>query len=223
LKVLRQVNLEIKPGKITAVLGPNGSGKTTLIKSILGLVKPDTGDLTHNGISIIRNDKFRNNMGYMPQTGHFPENLRINELFRLVADLRSSPIDPEYFINYFSLISHCDKPLSELSGGTRQKVSAILAFIFDPQLIILDEPTVGLDPVAGIQLKNLMIDRKDKGKTILFTSHIIPTVEDIADEIVFLLEGRIKFVGTVAEMKDTFRNANLEQAIVNLLNREVIK
>lgn len=220
LEVLKNISLSLKPGKITAILGPNGSGKTTLIKTILGLVHPDGGDLFYDNKPVLKDDNFRSYVGYMPQTSHFPDNLKVPELIRLIADLRSTKVDPEYYVQYFDLKEHYNKPLSSLSGGSRQKVSAILAFIFDLPVIILDEPTVGLDPVSSLKLKELLIRERDKGKTILFTSHIIPTVEEIADELVFILEGNIHFTGTVGELNDSLQQSSLEKSIANLLQKQ---
>lgn len=223
LQVLNEVNLAIEPGKVTAILGPNGSGKTTLIKTILGLVYPDEGSITFNGKYSPGDPYFNALIGYMPQTGHFPDNLKIPEVIRFVADLRRMKIDTGQFYDYFDLHAHLSKPLSTLSGGTRQKLSAILAFIFDPEIIILDEPTVGLDPVSGIALKKLLIEKSKEGKVIIFTSHIMPTVEEIAEDIVFLLEGQIRFRGSIQEMNMHQQVGSLEQSIANILKKNNTK
>ena len=222
IDVLKKVNLAIPTGKITAILGPNGSGKSTLIKSILGLVIPDSGDISWQGRSILRDNGFRSKIGYMPQIGHFPDHLRIYELFRFISDLRGISADPDRYIQLFQLEKDMKKPLSHLSGGTRQKVSAILAFMFDPEIIILDEPSVGLDPVSSIRLKELVLSEKANGKTLFFTSHVIPTVEEIADEITFILEGEILFQGTASEMKEGAREKTLEMSIAQILEKQKI-
>lgn len=199
-KALNDVSVEFQPGKITAILGSNGSGKTTLMKTILGLVQPDRGDLLFDGSPLLRDPLLRSRIGYMPQTGRFPDNLKIPDLVKLIAHLRGATADAGELYQYFDLVPHLNKPIGTLSGGMRQKLSAVLAFVFDADVIILDEPTAGLDPGSAIKLKKLIIREKGKGKTIIFTSHIIHVVEEIADEIVFLLEGVVYYNGTVHAM-----------------------
>src|SRR5690606_32802704 len=195
-EVLKGIDLKISTGGIFAVLGPNGSGKTTLIKSILGMVIPDSGSISLNGNSIKRDWKYRNNIDYLPQIANFPSNLTVNELIKMIKDLRSDKVaDDERLIELFKLQPFLDKKLGNLSGGTKQKVNLVLTFMFDSPLVILDEPTTGLDPISHLRLKKLITAEKEKGKTILITSHIMGFVEEIADEIVFLLEGKIYFRG----------------------------
>jgi Cu-processing system ATP-binding protein len=113
-----------------------------------------------------------------------------------------------------------NKPLHHLSGGTRQKVNILIAFMFDSQVYILDEPTAGLDPLALIRFKNLLVTEREKGKAVLMTTHIVHLVEELADEVVFLLEGKVYFRGDVRELKDKYNGVNLEEAIANILSRE---
>lgn len=220
LVVLDGLDLEISKGGIFAILGPNGSGKTTLIKCLLGMVIPNKGDIIFDKKSVLRQWAYRNNLNYLPQIANFPPNLTVIELIAMVKNLRPKASQEEELIELFGLKSFLDKKLGNLSGGTKQKVNILLAFMFDSDLIVLDEPTNGLDPIALIHLKEIIQKEKDKGKTILITTHIMSFVEEVADEIVFLLDGKIYFKGTVDALKKQMNNDNLEHAIANLIAKQ---
>lgn len=212
-EVLSGVDLEIKGGGIFAILGPNGSGKTTLIKSILGMVIPNKGTILVDGKSIRKNWKYRQHIDYLPQIANFPGNLRVKELIRMIQDLRQKPSEADQLIGFFDLKPFLDKKLGTLSGGTKQKVNIVLTFMFDSPLIILDEPTNGLDPASLLRLKELILVEKNKGKTFLITSHIMQFVEEMADEIVYLLEGKIYFRGTKEALMARTGQSDFEHAI----------
>ena len=216
-EVLIGVDLHIAEGGIFAVLGPNGSGKTTIIKSILGMVIPDKGTITVLEQNIKNNSAYRNKIDYLPQIANFPSNLKVKEIITMIKDLRGKTAKDEQLINLFKLESILDKKLGNLSGGTKQKVNLVLTFMFDSPLIILDEPTSGLDPISLIRLKDLIQAEKAKGKTILITSHIMSFVEEVSDEIVFLLEGKIYFKGSVSELKTKTNQPDFEHAIASIL------
>lgn len=216
-EVLKGIDLEIPEQGIFAILGPNGSGKTTLIKSVLGMVVPDKGKVFIAGEETHQNGKYRENIDYLPQIANFPSNLGVMELIKMIKDLRGTHADYEALIKLFKLEPFLNKKLNNLSGGTKQKVNIVLAFMFDSQLIILDEPTTGLDPVALIHLKDLIKREKEKGKTILVTSHIMSFVEEVSDEIVFILEGKIYFKGNLEELREKTGESEFEHAIANLL------
>jgi len=220
IEVLKGLNLSIKSGGIFAVLGPNGSGKTTLIKSVLGMVIPNKGNISINNKSILKKHEYRNDIDYLPQIANFPNNLTVKELIKMIKNLRSKPTSDTELVDVFGLHSFLDQKLGNLSGGTRQKVNLVLAFMFDSEFIILDEPTTGLDPVSLIHLKEIIQQEKQKGKTILITSHIMSFVEEVADEIVFLLDGKIYFKGSIADLKEQTKQQNLEQAIATILIKE---
>ena len=215
--VLRGIDLTITDGGIFAVLGPNGSGKTTLIKSILGMVIPNKGTITVLGENIRKNSNYRHKIDYLPQIANFPSNLRVKELIKMIKDLRKPTNEDERLIQLFKLEPFLDKKLGNLSGGTKQKVNLVLTFMFDSSLIILDEPTTGLDPISLIRLKGLIQTEKAKGKTILITSHIMSFVEEISDEIVFILEGKIYFKGSIQKLKTMTNQKNSEHAIASIL------
>lgn len=216
-EVLKGLDLEIGDGRIIAILGPNGSGKTTLIKSVLGMIIPDSGSIEMNGESIKHRWNYRNSIDYLPQMANFPGNLKVSELIGMIKDLRSKPADTERLIRRFHLEPFLNKKLANLSGGTKQKVNLILTFMFDSPLIILDEPTTGLDPIAHLILKELIQEEREKGKTIIITSHIMSFVEEIAEEIVFLLEGKIYFQGDIKSLNEKTEEADFEHAIAKIL------
>lgn len=217
VEVLKGVDLHIGTPGIHAILGPNGSGKTTLIKSILGLVIPDKGSIKINGNNISHQWKYRKNIDYLPQIAQFPNNLKVSELLNLIKDLRNQNTRDQDLIKLFELTPFLNKKLGHLSGGTRQKVNIVLAFMCDSPLMILDEPTTGLDPLSTIHLKELLKTAIKNGKTILITSHIMSFVEENADEIVFLMDGKIYFKGSTATLKKNTGMNNLEAAIAELL------
>jgi Cu-processing system ATP-binding protein len=215
--VLSGVDLTIENTGIFAVLGPNGSGKTTLIKSILGMVIPNKGEISVLGANIKKGSNYRYHIDYLPQIANFPNNLKVKELIKMIKDLRGNTDQDKQLIELFKLDSFLDKKLGNLSGGTKQKVNIVLTFMFDSPLIILDEPTTGLDPISLIRLKELIQDAKTKGKTILITSHIMSFVEEVSDEIVFLLEGKIYFKGSISELKSITDQHDFEHAIASIL------
>lgn len=223
LTVLKGVNVNISRGKVVAILGPNGSGKTTLIKCILGLALPDKGEILIGSENIKNNWKYRNNVGYLPQIARFPENLTVSELFRMIQNLRKNQKNennPEILcaelVLRFQVQPFLNKPLRSLSGGTRQKVNVILSLMFDPDLYIFDEPTIGLDPISCVRFKETIFKEKDKGKTILLATHILSEVEELADEIIFLLEGNIYYQGSPKNLMAVKKENTLEKAIAKL-------
>lgn len=217
VEVLNGVSIEIADRGIFAILGPNGSGKTTLIKSVLGMVIPQKGDIRVNGTKISGKWGYRNKISYLPQIAQFPDNLTVAELIRMIKNLRPMKAEDDGLIDLFKLHPYLGKKLGNLSGGTKQKVNLVLTFMFDAPILILDEPTTGLDPISLIHLKDLIRREKEKGKLILITTHIMDFVESMADEIVFLLEGDIYFRGTVEELKKQSNEEDLEKAIAHIL------
>ena len=218
--VLRGLDLDIHAGRITAIVGPNGAGKTTLIKSILGLTRPDGGELRFDGEPIIDAPGYRARIGYMPQIARFPENLTAADLVAMLADIRRDArrLDRELIVR-FRLEPHMQKPLRTLSGGTRQKVNAVMAFLFDPDLYILDEPTSGLDPVSSGILQDRILAARTAGKTFILTSHVMSELDALADDVVFLLDGRVRFAGSVHDLKLRTRQFSLERALAEMMLR----
>lgn len=218
LQVLNNINLACNKGQCIALIGPNGCGKTTLIKSILGMVIPNQGEIIFNGKNISKDHLYRNAIGYMPQIGRYPDNMKIGQIFEMIKDIRNtdSPID-EDLITEFKLQELFNKQMRTLSGGTTQKVSATLAFLFNPQVLILDEPTAGLDPLASEILKDKIIAEKKKGKLILITSHLLSELDELISEIVFMQDGNLKFHKTIEELKSETGEPKISKAIANIL------
>lgn len=220
LNVLHGVNLKIAKQKVTALVGPNASGKTTLIKCILGLTRQQAGTINFDGKSLDGTCAYRKRIGYMPQIARFPDHLKAREVLMLLKELRNqSGVKGERLCNALQIDSELDKPLGTLSGGTRQKISAILAFLFDPDVLFLDEPTAGLDPVASSLLKDWIMRERDEGKTIVLTSHIMSEIEELADDLAFLVNGRVHFFGSLIDLKTSTGEENLELAIAQIMLR----
>jgi len=217
--LLKDLSLEFERGRTTALLGPNGSGKTTLVKILLGLVIPDRGKVYINKKEI-GNDSFHKRLiGYMPQVPEFPENLTLREIVSMVEDLRGEKAKRlEELLEVLNLKPELEKRFMNLSGGTKQKVGALVALAFDQQILILDEPMVGLDPVTAYRLRAFIRKEKENGKTILYISHIMPEVEELADDVVFITEGRVVFKGSVEVLKSSTGKEKLEEAVLCLLS-----
>ncbi|WP_242920142.1 ABC transporter ATP-binding protein [Pontibacter liquoris] len=221
LQVLRNVSVSFGPGKVVSIIGPNGTGKTTMIKCLLGMVLPDGGDVKLNGQSVLRQHAYRSQLGYMPQIGRYPENMKIRQVFNMLKDIRKdAPVLDEELVGLYGLEQLYDKRMGSLSGGTRQKVSAALAFLFNPQVLILDEPTAGLDPISAEILKSKILKEKKKGKLVLITSHIMSEVEEVADEVLCLMDGHLKFYETIAALKAQTNEERLSRAIAKIMHGE---
>lgn len=218
LEVLKDFNLEFEAGSSYALMGPNGSGKTTLIKTILGMVIPDRGEILVQGKSIKGSYKYRSNIGYMPQIGRYPGNIKIGQLFTMMQDIR--PEVREYdmeLVEAFGLDTMMDKAMHTLSGGTRQKVSAALAFMFCPDILILDEPTAGLDPMAVEVLKKKIKKERQKGKLILITSHILSELDELTNHAIYIFEGKVFFNDSVESLKEITGEKRFSTAIARLM------
>ncbi|WP_374400130.1 ABC transporter ATP-binding protein [Flavobacterium sp.] len=220
-EVLKNINLSCKKGECIALIGPNGCGKTTLIKSVLGMVLPDSGTIHFNGNSVLGEYLYREKIGYMPQIGRYPDNMTIGQIIEMIKKIRNSSDDlDEDLLHAFELEKMFDKQMRTLSGGTTQKVSAVLAFLFNPDVLILDEPTAGLDPLAAEVLKEKIIKEKEKGKLILITSHLLSELDDLITEIIFMQEGKVHFHQKVEELKETTGEEKISKAIAKILKNK---
>ena len=224
LQALNDISATFKKGQVISLIGPNGSGKTTLIKSILGLVKPDNGTILFDGTPIQDSVAYRRQIGYMPQIGRYPDNMKIGQLFAMIRNLRKDvkEVDEELYYR-FQLDTLLDKTMRSLSGGTRQKVSAALAFLFNADVLILDEPTAGLDPVSAEILKEKIIAEKEKGKLILITSHVLSDLEDLTTDVLYLQEGKLVFLKTIGELYLETEEEKLAKAIAWLMKHGLQK
>jgi Cu-processing system ATP-binding protein len=223
LQALFDINAGFNKGQVISLIGPNGSGKTTLIKCILGLVKPGSGKIYFNGKAVNENVDYRRDIGYMPQVGRYPDNMNIGQLFNMIKNIRkTNNLDEELYYK-FKLDTIADKSMRSLSGGTRQKVSAALAFLFDPGILILDEPTAGLDPLSSEILKEKIIAEKHKGKLVLITSHILSDLEELTTDVLYLQDGKVIFFQSLAELKQQTGEEKLSKAIAAIMRNETRK
>jgi Cu-processing system ATP-binding protein len=219
LQALAEINALFNSGQVVSLVGPNGSGKTTLIKSILGMVKADSGFIYVNGKQINGDPSYRSGIGYMPQIGRYPDNMKVGQLFRMMKNIRKVPeteLDTDLLVK-FNLVSIFEKPMRTLSGGTRQKVSAALAFYFNPEILILDEPTAGLDPLSSELLKEKIMQEKRKNKLILITSHILSDLDELTTHVMYLQEGKMIFLKDIESLRKETGEDKLGKAIANIM------
>lgn len=220
LSVLRDIDLDILKGEVTAIIGPNAAGKTTLNKMILGLVRPDAGTLRIDGELIGASAAYRSRIGYMQQSPRFPENLRAADVFALLTDIRGGAVTrDDELIDLLALSPVLQSPMRHLSGGTRQRINAALAFLFSPELLILDEPTASLDPVSSLTLKDKIRRERDKGRTFVVTSHVLSEIEELADRVIFLLDGHVRFSGRSEDLMTEAGETSLERAAAKLMRQ----
>ncbi len=218
LQVLKSMELNFERGVSYAMMGPNGSGKTTLIKCILGLVVPDEGRILVNDTDIKGSWAYRSDIGYMPQIGRYPDHMRIGQLFDMIQNIRKDKTDFDMdLVKRFQLDHMLDKTMRTLSGGTRQKVSAALAFMFDPGIYILDEPTAGLDPLAAEALKEKIAEERERGKLIIITSHILSDLDELTSHAIYLFEGNIFYNNNIDELKKETGEEKFSSAIARLM------
>lgn len=221
IDVIRDVSFDLRPGAVTALVGPNASGKTTLIRIALGLVRPDAGVVRVGGTPIDPDGLYRRAIGYMPQAPRYADNLRVRDLLDLISALRPDEPHDETLMKQYEIDRVWDRRLGTLSGGTRQKINAAIAFWFSPAVLVLDEPTAGLDPLAARVLKEHIGRARAEGRTILVTSHVLPEVEELADDVMFLCEGTLRFAGPVRTLLAKTGRRRLEPAIADLMQGRV--
>lgn len=222
LQVLSDISACFDQGQVVSLIGPNGSGKTTLIKTILGMVRPDSGRIEVNGKPVNGDPAYREQIGYMPQIGRYPDNMKVGQLFRMMQHIRNRSEDStdRELMDQFGLGQIAGKPMRTLSGGTRQKVSAALAFLFNPAVLILDEPTAGLDPLASEILKAKILSEKKKGKLILITSHILSDIDELTTHVMYLQEGKMQFLKDLETLQEETGELRLGKAIARIMKGE---
>lgn len=215
LQVLKDINLSIEKGTCVVLIGPNGCGKTTLLKCMLNMVIPDSGSITVNDIDVRLNPESRRELGFMPQIGQFPDNMTVREVIETVKSVRGnqSTIDYELY-DLFNIKSIENKKMNTLSGGTAQKVSASIAFMFNPQIIVMDEPFAGLDILAADTLRKKIIKEKKKGKTIVMTSHTFSEIDKVVTHVVFINNRSILFHKNLNELLTTTGQDNVTDAVM---------
>ncbi|WP_373522854.1 ABC transporter ATP-binding protein [Aquiflexum sp.] len=222
-QVLDNICLDFEKGQSVALIGPNGSGKTTLIKIILGLVGANNGTTTVGGRSIKGQSDYRKQIGYMPQMSSFPDNMSVRQLFTMMKKLRSDVGNQAYDLDLYrayNIEGMGKKRLGILSGGMKQKVSAALAFLFDPQILILDEPTAGLDPISNEILKDKLKAQIDAGKLVLITSHILNDLDEITTHVAYLIDGKVRFYRSLEQLKKETSESRLNRIIAQILKTD---
>jgi len=221
--VLAGLDAVIARGRVTALVGPNAAGKSTLLKCLLGLTRPDTGTIHIDGLPVTADPAYRRAIGYMPQRAAFPENLTGEEAITLLREVRGpgAAIDFE-LIERFGLGRELRKRIHAMSGGTRQKLNAVAAYLFRPSLLILDEPSAGLDPIANGILKQKILDTTRHGATHLITSHVLSELEELADDVLFVIDGRVRFSGPLDTLRQATGHGRLERAVGALMTGAVL-
>lgn len=223
-QVLDNINLKFGAKQSVALIGPNGSGKTTLIKSILGLVIPDSGQILVENQDISKSPDYRKNIGYMPQLSLFPTQMKVKQLFGLMQNIRTEKLTNGYdksLYDSFEIAKMENKALGTLSGGMKQQVSASLAFYFRPKIIILDEPTAGLDPLSNEILKARINQALEENCLLLTTSHILSDLDEICNHVVYLMNGQIMVDKPMKEMENLTGETRLNKMIVKLLKNNI--
>jgi Cu-processing system ATP-binding protein len=224
LDALRGMSVRMNAGQTISLIGPNGSGKTTFIKCLLGLVIPDSGQVMLQGKSVLGGWDYRRHIGYMPQIGRYPDHMRIGQLFDMVQEIRRGTFQhlDEDLVHAFGIRNLAHKTMRTLSGGTRQKVSACLAFLFDPDVLILDEPTAGLDPVSSEVLKEKVLAEKAKGKLTLLTSHILSDLDELTTDVMYLIDGKMQFYQSIEDLKIRTGEEKLHRAIASVMKQQPV-
>lgn len=224
VRALEGFTVRMPVGRAFSLIGPNGSGKSTFLKCLLGTVIPDRGALSLDGENLLASPAPRARIGYMPQIGRYPDNLRVGQLFEMLGEIRRDSDgrrrDRE-LIEAFGIDKIAQKPMRTLSGGTRQRVSACVAFLFDPEVLVLDEPTAGLDPVSVEILKEKVLAERKKGKLILLTSHILSDLEEITTDVLFLMDGRLRFSRPIEELRAEAGEEKLGRLVARLMRDEL--
>lgn len=213
--VLKNISLLIPKGSTYALLGPNGSGKTTLLKSLMGSIFFDKGNLSLNGKININTHAYKRQITYMPQIAGFLPHLSAKESIKLLIELRQArPEFKEELIQDLGIKDFWNKPFGDLSGGMKQKINILQCFMFESDIVFLDEPTSSLDPQVAGYVKKWIKNLKQKGKTLLFTSHIMSEVEEVADKMALLDNGELLFEVSPSDFIKKYKTKNLEAAML---------
>ncbi|MCB8943551.1 MAG: ATP-binding cassette domain-containing protein [Ardenticatenaceae bacterium] len=208
VQALRGVSFNIAAGEIIGLLGPNGAGKTTIIKTLTGYLQPDSGEVFVDGLDVLNDTQnVQSRIGYLPENAPLYPELSVQAYLKMIAGLRQIP--PDEVLSCISeavyatgLEEHLTRPIGQLSKGFRQRVGLAQAILHRPRLLILDEPTVGLDPTQIVEIRGL-IHRLAQHSTILFSTHILPEVEVLCDRVLILINGEIKVDARLAELAST--------------------
>lgn len=216
------ISFRVHDGEIYGLLGPNGSGKSTTMKILAGILKPTSGKVLVEEINVAKNPiEVKKIVGYVPETPILYESLTPSELFNFVGSIRGIPKDKleervNYFVRAFGIEEYLEQFIGTLSFGTQQKVSLITALLHDPKVLILDEAMNGLDPKSARILRELLLEFKNEGKSIIFSTHILSLAEIICDRIGVIYQGKIIAEGTIEELKEKAHEESLEDVFLKL-------
>ena len=220
-KAVDNLSLEINGGEIYGVIGPNGAGKTTTIKSLVGILKFDEGEITLDGTDIKKDPMaFKRKIAYIPDNPDLYDYMTGNQYLNFIADIFKVPSDErkrkiEYYANKFAIYGDLNAALSSYSHGMKQKIAIISAWIHNPELIVMDEPFVGLDPESSHKLKEMMREHCDNGGMIFFSTHVLEVAERLCDKVAIIKKGKLIRSGTVEEVKG---DKTLETAFLEMEN-----
>lgn len=228
---LNNVDLDIDSGQVFGILGPNGSGKTTILRIMCSILSQTSGKVSVLGYdNLLSRNEVKGSIGYVPETPLLYESLTPVEYFSFLASVRGIEGDSlqnriERFASAFAIESVMNDLIGSLSFGTKQKVAIIGALLHDPEIIVLDEGMNGLDPRSAKILKDLLVDLASRGKTVIFSTHILEVAENVCDRIAILYQGNIVAVGTMKELKESAGSsgANLEDIFLKLTGNENIR
>jgi ABC-2 type transport system ATP-binding protein len=205
VQALKSVSFHIAPGEIIGLLGPNGAGKTTIIKILTGYLQPDKGQVIVDGLDVLtQTQEVQERIGYLPENAPLYPELSIQAYLQMIAGLRQIPLTEQReriseAVYATNLEEHLTRPIGELSKGFRQRVGLAQAILHKPRLLILDEPSIGLDPTQIVEIRNL-IRRLSQHSTILFSTHILPEVEALCDRVIILMNGEVKKDAHLSEL-----------------------
>ena len=227
IKAIQDLSLTISPGEIVGFIGLNGAGKTTLIKMMTGILRPDSGTITINGFDIVKEGlKAKQIIGYISDSPDMFLRLTGMEFIHFIADMYHVPDDVrkeriKHFAEQFNLIDALDKPMQSYSHGTRQKMMVIAALVHNPEVWILDEPLIGLDPKSALILKNMMKEHAKEGNTVFFSTHVLEIAEKLCDKVAIIDHGKIVFFGTLEELKKQYhKKDDLEKLFMEVIEDE---
>lgn len=224
VKAVDDINVEIRNGEIFGFLGPNGAGKTTTLKMITGILRPDSGNIKINGIDIVKEPvEAKKHIGFVPDNPEIFNRLTGMEYLNFIADMYDVPDKERYdrineIAEEFKIKDALPASVNSYSHGMKQKLVLIGALLHNPSVWVLDEPMVGLDPEAAFELKNRMRKHADSGNSVFFSTHIMEVAEKLCDRVGIIKKGRIVFVGTVDELRNTRKeDESLENLFLELI------
>lgn len=226
IKAIDNLNLTINDGEIVGFIGLNGAGKTTTIKMMTGILQPDKGTIKVNGYDIVKDSlKAKQIIGYIADSPDMFLKLTGMEFINFIANIYKVPLDVrkkriKEFGERFGLSDVLDKPMQSYSHGMRQKIMVVAALVHNPDVWILDEPLIGLDPTSAFELKKMMREHADKGNSVFFSTHVLEVAEKLCDKIAIIDKGKVVFIGTLKELKDKYDKKDLEELFMEVIKHE---